>query len=445
MLLFTPFRALPRRPRGLAGALVGFLGGCESALPPPDNDLLSVGLELVAAGLTAPVHVAAPDDGGGRLFVVSQPGLIQIVTADGALLEQPFLDIRGQVVPLVESYDERGLLSLAFHPDFAANRRSFVAYSRPDPSGAFDSYVRIAEFTVDPHDANRADPASERVILEVAKPGDNHNGGQLAFGPDGFLYLSIGDGGGAGDEGAGHTPGVGNAQDRSNLLGKILRIDVDAAEPYAIPEANPFVTDPAARPEIWAYGLRNVWRFSFDDRAGGSGRLFAGDVGQNLTEEVNLIVAGGNYGWRLREGRHCFDPDSPLTAPDDCTLTAADGAPLIDPILEYSHADGTSVIGGFVYRGARLPGLVGQYVFADFTGGFLASNGRIFAAQESSTGEWSFREIRMAGRESGRIDRYIYSLGQDADGELYLVTNSVPGPTGDGGEVYRIVPSADPP
>jgi glucose/arabinose dehydrogenase len=254
-----------------------------------------VRLEQVAEGLTSPVTLVAPPDGSGRLFVVDQIGLVRVVSAAGELLAEPFLDLRDRIVTLMPDFDERGLLGLAFHPDYAANGRLFVYYSAPlregGPAG-WDHTSHVSEFRVSA-DPNRADPGSERVVLQIDEPQFNHNAGTVLFGPDGYLYISVGDGGGANDVDLGHTPVIGNGQDLTNLLGKILRIDVDGAEPYAIPDDNPFVGT-IGRDEIFAYGLRNPYRMSFD--RGGDRDLLIADAGQNLWEEVNLGASGANYG-----------------------------------------------------------------------------------------------------------------------------------------------------
>jgi hypothetical protein len=305
-----------------------------------------------------------------------------------------------------------------------------------------DCRSRISEFQVS-DDPNVADPASERILFEIPKPQFNHNGGQLVFGPaDGFLYISVGDGGGANDLGDGHNPEIGNGQDKSTLLGKLLRIDVDGEEPYAIPADNPFLDEPETRPEIWALGLRNPWRFSFD--SDDPSRMFIADVGQDLFEEVNLGQSGANYGWFIREGAHCFDPQAPVASPDECAGTDADGDLLIDPIFEYSHLNGAgeivliSITGGFLYRGTEVPELAGDYVFGDYSSGFDEPNGTIFAAHENADGSWTLRELAVVNNASGRIERFVLSFGQDADGELYVLTTSNLGPSGATGEVYRI-------
>src|SRR5690606_9823083 len=222
-----------------------------------------------------------------------------------------------------------------------------------------------------------------------------------------------GDGGGIGDADVGHSP-QGNAQDLANLLGKILRIDVDAGEPYAVPPGNPFVGRPDARPEIWAYGLRNPWRFSFDQTPAGQTRLFAGDVGQAIHEEINLIQRGGNHGWRIREGVACFDPVAVTLPPADCPDTAPDGTPLIDPIIDYTHADGTAVVGGVVYRGDDVPELAGRYIFGDFAHTPAGANGRLFVATESDDGTFSHEPLRVAGVLGGQLGRYLYGVTRDA-------------------------------
>jgi glucose/arabinose dehydrogenase len=291
----------------------------------------------VAEGLTSPLLLTSPP-GDDRRFIVEQKGTIRILDANGSLRGEPFLNIRHKLIDLKHDFDERGLLSVAFHPEFAENGRFYVYYSGhiPDDAG-LDRYLwyshtnYVAEYTVSSEDPNIADRNSERILLHVDWPQFNHNGGWLDFGPDGYLYVSLGDGGYADDYGIGHNKEIGNGQDLTTLLGKIIRIDVDAGEGdqyYGIPEDNPFVDDPEARPEIYAYGLRNPWRCSFDQ---GDDRLFCADVGQNSFEEVNIIEAGGNYGWRVKEGTHCFDPATPNDPPETCP----DTGPLFDdPLIE---------------------------------------------------------------------------------------------------------------
>jgi len=417
--------------------------------PAPDFEPV-IGLELVAEGFTAPLVLVPPGDGSGRLFVADQTGLIWVLAPGGERLAQPFLDLRDRMVALQTRYDERGLLGLAFHPDYAQNGRFFVYYSAPlrrDGPPGWNHTSHVAEFRVAPDDPTRALPDSERVILQIDQPQSNHNGGQIIFGPDAYLYIAVGDGGGAHDLGVGH-PDIGNGQDLSNLLGAILRIDVDptGVQPYGIPADNPFVGR-EGRDEIWAYGLRNPFRMAFD--TGGARQLLAGDVGQNLWEEVNVVVPGGNYGWRIREGTHCFDPRNPTNPPASCPDVGLNGDPLIDPVIEYGNANvaggiGISVIGGYVYRGAALPQFYGRYVFGDWSRAFARGDGILLVATpgEAPGTLWPFEEVRIATSATGRLDRYLLSFGQDANGELYVLTTDAPGPFGDTGRVFRIVPAA---
>jgi glucose/arabinose dehydrogenase len=336
-------------------------------------------LEPVVDGLEQPVFVTEAGDGSERLFVVEQAGRILIVDR-GDLLAEPFLDISDDV----SAGGERGLLGLAFHPEFADNGRFFVHYTRSD-----DGASVVAEFRVS-RDPNRSRRAG-RALLTVDQPFSNHNGGMIAFGPEGFLYIALGDGGSSGDPGN-------RAQDPDVLLGKILRIDVDGRRPYAIPPDNPF-TAGEVRPEIYALGLRNPWRFSFDRK---KGRLFAGDVGQNRMEEIDVIRRGRNYGWRLLEGARCFEP------PEDCARRG-----FKEPRTEYGHTRGRcSVTGGYFYRGRDVPALKGTYVFADYC------SGEIFGPRRRE------RSVLLDTELS------ISSFGEDQAGELYVVDH--------GGTIYRI-------
>jgi glucose/arabinose dehydrogenase len=407
-----------------------------------------VGLELVAAGFAAPLVLESPRDGTGRLFIADQTGQIYVLSPEGQLLEQPFLDLRDRMVNLSQGYDERGLLGLAFHPDFAQNQRFFVYYSAPLRSGApagWDHTSHISEFVVSAQDPDRADPNSERILLQVDQPQGNHNAGQIAFGPaDGYLYIPLGDGGGANDTGPGH-PALGHGQDTTTLKGSILRIDVDNGDPYAIPPDNPFANG-QGREEIYAYGLRNPYKISFDIE--GQHQLFAADAGQNLWEEVNIIEPGGNYGWNLKEGTHCFNPANPNQVPAECPATGPHGEPLLDPAIEYANSRnpqggiGLVVIGGYVYRGSHLPELQGRYIFGDWSTSFGIGQGILLAATRAAQGElWEVTPLQIAGQDS--LGEFLLSFGQDEQNELYVLTSSSSGPSGSTGSVYRLVPAAD--
>jgi glucose/arabinose dehydrogenase len=367
----------------------GYGGGAEPTPQPPTDD--QVRLVEVASGLASPVHVAAPP-GDARVFIVEQPGRIRVLEG-GALLPTPFLDI----VAKVGCCGERGLLSMAFHPRYAETGEFFVNYT--DRAG----HTRVERYRVSTADRNRADAASAELVIGVDQPFANHNGGQLAFGPDGMLYIGMGDGGSGGDP-------QGHGQNPRTLLGDLLRLDVDGARPYAIPAGNPFVGRTDARPEIWATGLRNPWRFSFDRTAG---LLYVADVGQNQWEEINVVPAaqaGANYGWSVMEGAHCFSPSS------GCPQSG-----LVLPVLEYSHSEGCSVTGGFVYRGQALPSLRGHYFYADFCQGWIRSF-RYAAGQAADRREWALGSVGN-----------VLSFGEDAAGELYVASA--------GGRVYRLAPA----
>lgn len=340
---------------------------------------------IVTDGLESPLFLTHAGDGSGRLFVVEQPGRIRVLER-GVLLSTPFFDITERVL----SGGERGLLGLAFHPDYRRNGRFFVNYNRKsDGATVLGEYRLGAAPTMALRD--------ERVLMVVPQPYANHNGGMLAFGPDGYLYIGRGDGGSGGDP-------DNRAQNPEDLLGKILRIDVDRGDPYGIPSDNPFAKE-GGRPEIFAFGLRNPWRFSFDSK---SGELWVADVGQNKWEEIDLVTRGGNYGWRVMEGTHCYSPALLCETKD-----------LIAPILEYPHEKGRcSVIGGYVYRGRVLTGLAGQYVYGDFC------SGEIFGFQRTQEGKVSHEPLVLI-----KTPLRISSFGEDEAGELYVLDHS--------GGVYR--------
>jgi len=325
----------------------------------------------------------------------------------------------------------------------------------------FDHLSRVSEFLVSSGDPNVANPNSERVIFEGDQPQFNHNSGTLAFGPDdGLLYISFGDGGNGNDVGPFHNDAIGNGQDTTRLNGSILRIDVDSddfpGDPdrnYGIPASNPFAATPGCADgcdEIFAYGLRNPFRCSFD--AGGDHDFFCGDAGQDLFEEVSIVGLGQNMGWRIKEGTHCFDPDDPFNPPDTCPDVGLGGEPLVDPIIEYPHFEdndnqtgpiGQVVIGGFVYRGSDFPALAGRYVFGDFSrppfGG--PSDGSLFLGTETAPGVWQRTEPFVANGDDGRIKLSVHGFGQDADGEVYVCTSGTGTPFGTTGAVFKIVPA----
>lgn len=359
--------------------------------PVPDATAPQVQLRLVTANLTQPVYLTHAGDNSGRLFIVEQGGTIRIFKSGkpGGLLPTPFLNISAKVI----SGGEQGLLSVAFHPSFATNGRFFVNYTAPGGGPAGKSVIAEYHVSTNP---DIADPASERVILEIPDPFTNHNGGLNKFGPDGMLYIGLGDGGSGGDP-------QNNGQNLGTLFGKVLRINVNGAHPYEIPSDNPFVGTRGARGEIWAYGLRNPWRFSFDRC---DGRLFLADVGQSNWEEIDVIVKGGNYGWRIMEGAHCFNP------PAGCNTSG-----LSLPIAEYDHSLGCSVTGGYVYRGTRSPDFVGRYVFGDYC------TGRLWALWESAPNTWTMTQLIQSTLN-------ISSFGEDQAGELYVVNHT--------GEVYLL-------
>jgi hypothetical protein len=370
--------------------------GSNTPTPSEDgnNANLRLALQTVVTGLDRPVYLTAPanDD---RLFIVEQRGRIRIVK-NGQLLTQPFLDITDRVTVLGGLGDERGLLGLAFHPSYASNHFLYVNYT--DRAGD----TRVERYTTSAN-PDIADPASAKLILFQDQPFDNHNGGHLLFGPDGMLYIPLGDGGSGGDPNN-------NGQTLTTLLGKLLRIDVDRGDPnpYAVPSDNPFVGRSDARGEIWALGLRNPWRMVFDRQAN---LLFIADVGQNREEEINAVsrtASGLNYGWRIMEGSSCF------------ISTPCNQAGLTLPVHTYPTSGGNcAVTGGFVYRGTSIPELVGHYFFSDYCGGGVRSF-RFVSGTEQSVRDW---EITSTGNVS--------SFGEDSRGELYVISHS--------GNVSRIV------
>uniref|UniRef100_A0A667ZX67 Si:ch211-136a13.1 n=1 Tax=Myripristis murdjan TaxID=586833 RepID=A0A667ZX67_9TELE len=392
---------------------------------------LEVCLQEVANGLRNPVAMIHADDGTHRFFVAEQLGYVWVYLANGSRVDRPFLNLTDAVLTTPWFGDERGFLCIALHPRFATVRKAYVYYS---VSVKKQERIRISEFTLSDHDDNQLDHSSERTILEVVEPASNHNGGQLLFGHDGYLYIFIGDGGRAGDP----FGKFGNSQNKSTLLGKALRVDVnnnDDGMPYSIPSDNPFLGEKETLPEIYAYGVRNMWRCSIDRgdpvTGQGRGRMFCGDVGQNKYEEVDLIVKGGNYGWRAKEGFSCYDRKL-------CQNSSLDD---ILPIFAYPHKLGKSVTGGYVYRGCQMPNLNGLYIFGDFMSGRLMS-----LKENATTGQWDYNEICMGRDQTCRYPRlinsyykYIISFAEDEAGELYFLATRSPSATSRQGVVYKIV------
>ena len=406
----------------------------ETGGPRPDLEDAAVALEPVASGFAAPLDLLAPA-GTDRRFVVDRDGRIWEV-ADDDRRAVPFLDLSDRIV----LGGERGLLGAAAHPDFDTNGRLYVRYSAPARSGTPSAYSHtsvLAEFTVDP-DVDVASDPEERTILEVPQPQSNHNAGALAFGPDRHLYVGFGDGGGANDVGSGHVDDWydavdgGNGQDvTENLLGSVLRIDVGGRggvdgtgdRPYAIPEDNPLVGREGLD-EQYAWGFRNPWRFSFHGRD-----CYVADVGQGRWEELNLLEPGGNYGWNVREGAHCFRAE-------ECPTTTPEGDPFVDPVAEYPHdggdVTGISIIGGVVVESEALSGLSGAYLFADY-----AAQGRLFAVDPGAEPPWTVRTVGVVG-DNG-LGRFVLGFGRDQDGSIYVLTTDESGGDGSTGRVDRLV------
>ena len=436
-------------PSTLCAALIAGAAALQAAdLPAAKN--LRITLKPVTEGLTQPLtYTQLP---GGTALVVDQPGYIWRIDPDGTRPTEPILNLTDRLSPINHgAFDERGVLDLALHPDFESNRRVYITYTAPRRASApsdWDCTLRLSEFRLPSQQPLLIDPASERIVLEIDKPYSNHHSGRIAFGPDGLLYMSVGDGGNANDQGK--RPESGNGQNLQTLLGKILRIDVDkpgSGTPYSIPSDNPFSQGGAGMPEIYAYGLRNVWGLSFD--RGGTHELFAADVGQNLFEEVDIITKGGNYGWSLKEGFAAFDAKSPNKPPGTVPAAGARGEGLIDPILQYRHtgakkdpeALGISITGGYLYRGKALAELEGCYVFGDWSRNWGLPQGVILAAERpaSGSGRWSIHPVTVVQPEG--FAGYVTGFGEGRDGELYLLTNGSNGLTPGRGRVWKLVPA----
>lgn len=418
-------------------------------------------LEMLVDGLSSPIEFVQPEGDRNRYFVAEQSGVVHIIE-DGKRQPHPLLDLRSKMIKLEQGFEERGLLGFALHPRFSVNGRLYVSYSAPLAPSAPEgwNYTRkISEFTLDWKDPNRVDMKSERVLLALDWPSRKHNGGALVFGPDGYLYIGIGDGGGA--------HGVGKkvlwsafemqksqlhwdrlAQDVTSLFGSILRIDADGGFPgYGIPSSNPFVGI-HGRDEIYMWGVRNPYRIAFDRE--GRGEFLAALVGETLWESVFLASKPGNFGWPVREGTHCIDRLSPRDPPaaNDCRLKDSFGYRIRNPIIEYPNMQvmhpetkfkakgvGTAVVGARFYRGTSFPQLQGQVLFADWSADFRNPSGQLFAAgPPKNPGDlWPFEKLRQ-------FPSRVTSLAEDARGELIILTNDELGPFGSSGKVFRLVP-----
>jgi glucose/arabinose dehydrogenase len=387
---------------------------------PGDPGAFTATLNKIISGLISPTLLTNAGDQSNRLFIGEQTGKIHIFK-NGSLLKTPFLDLTTKIVKLSKVYDERGLLGLVFHPDYKDNGRFFVYYNTPSSDTSLNCDSILAEYAVSTDNPDIADPASEKILLHIGEPEMNHNGGQLAFGPDGFLYIGVGDGGGAGDQ----HGSIGNGQNKSVLLGKILRIDINNGTPYGIPSDNPFVGQDGSD-EIYAYGFRNPFRFSFDAI---TGRLFVADVGQDLWEEIDLVLNGGNYGWRIMEGNHPYDLALATTL--NISLDS-----LQYPIFDYSHDVGHSIIGGYVYHGSASPAVEGSYVFGDWSTDFVKPRGKLYYLSENTTGIWHQFEFNLKNQKP--LNRFILGIGEDESSELYLLTSWATGTVFPSGEVWRI-------
>jgi glucose/arabinose dehydrogenase len=468
---------MTRNHAWLAAALVlAALASPASAdhiLPAITKGNIAITLDPVATGLAAPDYAISPPGDTSRLFIVEQNGLLRVLE-NGSLLPAPALDLQGRVSPPfnpANANDERGFLGLAFHPGFNDSNSPgfntlYTYTTEPIPAGVSPTYIApnnatqnfqmvISEWKRSAANPNLIDPASRREIFSYGKNAGNHNGGTIAFGPDGNLYLATGDGGNANDVGASHIEPGGNAQNLTTPMGKMLRIDpllpsLTAGSPdpislngqYRIPTTNPFQAAGQV-PEIYAYGLRNPYRFSFD-RA--NGELILADVGQNNVEEINRITLGGNYGWAIKEGTFPFDRSNGTIGPNSPGVPAN----LIDPIsgtmgtLQYDHGDGISVTGGFVYRGTAIPELAGKYVFGDLA---LRNepprvDGRLFYA-DLTTG--LINEFLLPQFSEGILPDglTVHGFGEDGSGELYALVTNTPA-NGTGGIVYKLTPIPEP-
>ena len=443
------------KPGAMLFLLLLVLQACQKNNDDPEKEKKNVDLELIADGLVSPIQAVATHN-SERLYIVDQIGKVWVVDGKGYQRPTPFLDLTSKVVTLNPDYDERGLLGIAFHEDFKTNGTFVVYYQMPPraggpvPGATWNNRSRVSQFKVLP-DFSRADPNSEKVIIEWDDPQSNHNGGALAFGLDDYLYIAIGDGGGSNDVGPGHVDdwytvnSGGNAQNiEANFLGKILCIDIDNGSPYVVPSTNPFVGKPGLD-EIFAFGLRNPYRMTFD--MGGEHQLILSDAGQVLYEEINVVRKGANYGWNVREGRHCFSTADNTKELASCPLVDDRGKQLIDPVIElnnYKNPKGgkaTTIIGGYVYRGKSIPGWDGKYLFGSFSQSATTANGELFIAdmqEDREEANWNYKEVSLKSSPDD-IGYFLKGFGQDDEGEVYVCVSGMSGPNGSTGKVFKLV------
>lgn len=368
---------------------------------------LNLNAQVITSDLQAPIDVAFP--GNGDVLVAEQIGKIRLVK-NGKLTDAPLLDIGSKLIKLNMKYDVRGILGFTIHPQFNSNHKIYVFYCAPTTTPNMDHKNIVAEYTLLPNQTAADAGNSERIVFTSDAPAQGNNGGCIKFGPDGFLYIGIGDGGGGADN---HGP-IGNGQNMNTLLGKILRINVNGDLAHSIPKDNPFVNKPDVKPEIWAYGLRNPWRFTFDKS---TKQLFCSDVGEGAIEEVDIIEKGGNYGWRIAEGTQCFNPKL------NCDFTGT-----TKPIAEYDHHYGVCIIGGYVYNGKQLPAIKGKYLFGDWTGPlyYIQHTGNV----------WQRGNVVL---QNYPATAKVNSFGEDPSGELYVITTPDTSPGNTKGTLYKII------
>ena len=421
---------------------------------------LKVGLKKIADGLTAPT-VLIPY-GKNQMLLGEQPGKLSLVNKKSGKIKA-FGDIKPLLCAVKTGFDERGLIGIALHPQFRKNKQLYIYYSAPLRKGGPEHWDHTSHVSVFKVNKNQLDLESERVLLKIDQPYFNHDGGRIAFGPDGMLYIASGDGGHKNDinrpERKDRKSGKiinhyieargpkGNGQDLSNLLGKILRIDVDkksGGKEYGIPKDNPFVGKKGASPEIWAYGIRNPWSLTFD--TGGKHELFVGDVGQSRWEEVNIIKRGGNYGWNLREGHEWFNPKAERT-PLDKPYTGEKPGKYAEPIIVYENmgafgpkGKGRSITGGYVYRGKAIPSLAGKYVFGDWSRNLGPKLGILYVGTKTESG-WTYEGLGIGADGDTNLKAFLWAFGSDADGELYVMSNPKNTVASQGkGMIQKIVP-----